>query len=123
MPPRDPGLGGVTRVEPFTTVGDALRRGLARHPALTARLIAYRNSLGNAESKALIADALDALSASRWRESLLVEAAKKHIATSPVFRTKPVGAPGSYARREQDDAIQTEDALREAIRTSEKAHA
>lgn len=42
--------------------------------ALQARLIAYRDQLGNAESKALIADALDELSRRTWRESVLVEA-------------------------------------------------
>jgi UDP-N-acetylmuramoylalanine-D-glutamate ligase len=36
MPPRDPGLGGVTRVEPFTTVGDALRKALASSVLLGA---------------------------------------------------------------------------------------
>ena len=36
---------------------------------LMRRLIAYRESLGNPESKALIADALDELSRSAWQAS------------------------------------------------------
>lgn len=57
----------------FVTAGDALRKALASNGDLTARLIAYRDALGSAESKALIADALDELSRGRWLASLLLE--------------------------------------------------
>lgn len=49
----------------------------------------------------------------------LIETAKRHLATAPVFRSKPVGAPYSAARADQDDKIATEDALRAAIRALE----
>lgn len=45
----------------------------------------------------------------------LIGAAKRHLATNPVFRSKPIGAPHSAARLEQEDRIATEDALREAL--------
>lgn len=45
-------------------------------PSLTERLIVYRESLGNQESKALIGDVLDELSAWPWRASVLVEELK-----------------------------------------------
>lgn len=61
----------------FVTAGDAMRKALAKNGTLTERLIAYRDSLGNAESKALIADALDELTYAPWRESRLLEALRE----------------------------------------------
>lgn len=62
------------------TAAHAITEG--RASSLQARLIAYRDQLGNAESKALIADALDELSRRTWRESLMLEALKPFAAAS-----------------------------------------
>ncbi len=47
-------------------------------------------------------------------EQLLL-AAEAYLAIRPAFRSKPVGAPGSEARRDQDNAIDAEDHLRAII--------
>lgn len=45
----------------------------------------------------------------------LVKAAKEYLATRPAFRTRPMGAPGSWARFQQESEIAAEDALRAAL--------
>lgn len=64
----------------FVTSGEALRSALAKNATLTERLMSYRDALGNAESKALIADALDELTFATWRQSTLLEALKLLVA-------------------------------------------
>ncbi len=49
----------------------------------------------------------------------LVTVAKAFLATRPVFRLRPVGAPGSAIRQIQDDQIAAEDALRRVIAKAE----
>lgn len=39
----------------------------------------------------------------------------EYVAAHPAFRVKPIGAPGSIARAEQDAAIQLENAARAAL--------
>lgn len=50
----------------------------------------------------------------------LAKAARRFLAANPVFRNKPIGAPGSPARECQDEAIAAEDALRAALLRAEK---
>lgn len=45
------------------------------------------------------------------RAELIAKAARRLIAAHPVFRSKPIGAPGSNKRLEQDEAIAAEDEL------------
>jgi len=50
----------------------------------------------------------------------LMENLRDYIGLYPAFRTRPVGAPGSYARNNQEAVILTEDSAREAIRKAEE---
>lgn len=50
---------------------------------------------------------------------VLLEAAKTYMATNRVFRSKPMGAPNSEARRRQTDQIEAEDILLAAIAKAE----
>ncbi len=50
----------------------------------------------------------------------LLQAAESYIATRPAFRSKPIGSPGSEARREQENAIDAEDHLKAVIQTIRK---
>lgn len=45
------------------------------------------------------------------RAQLLEKAIRRLLVINPVFRSKPVGAPGSVARADQDEAIAAEDDL------------
>ncbi len=47
---------------------------------------------------------------------------ESYINTYPAFRTKPVGAPGSQARDEQELKIALEDAARAVLKSSQVSH-
>lgn len=64
---------------------------------------------------------IDAAELVRRAAPALLAAAEQYLALRPAFRFKPVGAPGSAARREQDEQIAAEDALRAAIKMAREA--
>lgn len=49
----------------------------------------------------------------------LVAAAKRYLKTNPVYKAKPLGPPGSFAKRHQDESIEAEKALIEVIAKAE----
>ena len=92
-----------------------LRGGIAKlTPAQIGHL--YRG----AEAAEVIAEVLRQNPAVQPTDALygLVNAARRHMATHPVFRTRRIGGEGSRARLEQEDQIASEDALRGAIQAA-----
>lgn len=84
-------------------------------PDLTSRLVAYRDQLGNAESRALIADVLDARLSEQLRASVLLEAAKALIDRDCSYEGRKLVIPcDSHAA-----AIRLANNLRDAIAMAE----
>lgn len=53
--------------------------------------------------------------------SELVAVLRRYMSAYPAFRIKPIGAPGSQARIEQENLMALEDAARNAIARAEGA--
>lgn len=101
--------------DPATLHINMLRGGVAK---LTAAQIGhlYRG----AEAAAVVAEVLRQNPGIQPDDAVygLVNAARRHMATHPVYRSRRVGNEGSQARLEQEDKIFTEDALRAAIQAA-----
>jgi hypothetical protein len=52
-------------------------------------------------------------------KKLLIEIIKAYMRLYPAFRIRGVGAPNSYARKVQEDAIKLEDEAKEALKQHE----
>lgn len=107
--------GGGTLSDPVAVHINMLRGGIAKlTPAQIGHL--YRGD----EAVQVIAEVLRQNPQVQPEDALyrLVNAARRHIATHPVYRSRLIGNEGSRARLEQADQIQTEDELREAVQAA-----
>lgn len=106
------------RDQPAPRVVRDLRAGVPNGADVIRHVFAICRTNADAD---LIVAALNATS--HPVNAALLEAAKEHIATHPVFKLRPVGQEGSRARLEQLDQIASEDALVSAIAAAEKERA
>ena len=101
----------------------ALREARAAHAIEVERCVALGNEIEAlrtdletlSASRQSILDENEQLRAERDGMRAVVKAAQVHLATHPVFRSKPVGFMNSQARLQQVDQIESEDALRAAL--------